>query len=83
MQMLTCGWTDRWMKKKKRQTEEKVGKHIEEWTGWTLPAQLEQLKTEQDGKGLLLSHLWCLNNLGPVVQSIVSLTSSVNSLSVL
>ena len=25
--------------------------------GWTLPAQLGQLKTEQDGKGLLRSHL--------------------------
>ena len=27
--------------------------------GWTLPAQPGQLKTEQDGKGLLRSHLWC------------------------
>ena len=25
--------------------------------GWTLPAQLGQLKTGQDSKGLLLSHL--------------------------
>ena len=25
----------------------------------TLPAQLGQLKTEQDGKGLLQIHLWC------------------------
>ena len=26
---------------------------------WTLPAQLGQLKTGQDGKGLLRIHLWC------------------------
>ena len=26
---------------------------------WTLPAQLGQLKTGQDGKGLLQTHLWC------------------------
>ena len=26
---------------------------------WALPAQLGQLKTGQDGKGLLRSHLWC------------------------
>ena len=29
---------------------------------WSLPAQLEQLQTGQDGKGLLLSNLWCLKN---------------------
>ena len=27
--------------------------------GWTLQAQLGQLKTGQDGKGVLQSHLWC------------------------
>ena len=26
---------------------------------WTLSAQLGQLKTGQDGKGLLQIHLWC------------------------
>ena len=26
---------------------------------WTLPAQLGRLKTGQDGKGLLQTHLWC------------------------
>ena len=31
--------------------------------GWTLPAQLGQLKTGQDGKGLLRSHLWCHSDL--------------------
>ena len=30
---------------------------------WTLPAQLGQLKTGQDGKGLLQSHLWCPDDL--------------------
>ena len=30
---------------------------------WTLPAQLEQLKTGQDGKGLLQIHLWCPDDL--------------------
>ena len=30
---------------------------------WTLPAQLGQLKTGQDGKGLLQIHLWCPNEL--------------------
>ena len=30
--------------------------------GWALPAQLGQLRTSQDGKGLLRSHLWCPND---------------------
>ena len=30
---------------------------------WTLPAQLGQLKTRQDGKGLLRIHLWCPDGL--------------------
>ena len=30
---------------------------------WTLPAQLGQLKTAQDGKGLLQIHLWCPDDL--------------------
>ena len=30
---------------------------------WTLPAQLGQLKTGQDGKGLLQIHLWCPDDL--------------------
>ena len=29
--------------------------------GWTLPAQLGQLKTGQDVKGLLRSRVWCPN----------------------
>ena len=48
-------------KKKKRQTEEKtVSKSGQEWT---LQAQLGQLKTGQDGKGLLRIHLWCPDDL--------------------
>ena len=30
---------------------------------WTLPAQIGQLKIGQDGKGLLLTHLWCPGDL--------------------
>ena len=30
---------------------------------WTLPAQLGQLKTGQDGKGMLQIHLWCPDDL--------------------
>ena len=30
---------------------------------WTLPARLGQLKTGQDGKGLLRIHLWCPDDL--------------------
>ena len=47
-------------KKKRRQTEEEVErKYIKSGPEWTLPAQLGQLKTGQDGKGLLRIHLWC------------------------
>ena len=37
---------------------------------WTLPAQLGQLKTGQDGKGLLQIHLWCPDNLPRLWDSI-------------
>ena len=30
--------------------------------GWSLQTQLGQLKTEQGGKRLLRSHLWCPND---------------------
>ena len=46
-------------KKEKGQTEEVVGRQYK----GTLPAQLEQLKTGQDGKGLLQLHQWCLDDL--------------------
>ena len=51
-------------KKKKRQTEKEVGRQCQRsGQEWTLPAQLGQLKTGQDGKGLLQIHLWCPDDL--------------------
>ena len=52
-------------KKKKRQTEEEVGRQYQrvDRNGLTLPAQRGQLKTGQDGKGLLRIHLWCPDDL--------------------
>ena len=51
-------------KKKKRQTEEEVWKTVSKsGQEWTLPAQLGQLKTGQDRKGLLRIHLWCPDDL--------------------
>ena len=51
-------------KKKKRQTEEEVGRQYQRVDrNGTLPAQLGQLKTGQDGKGLLRIHLWCPDDL--------------------
>ena len=32
--------------------------------GWILPVHLGQMKTGQEGKGLLQNHLWCPNDLG-------------------
>ena len=49
--------------------EKKVGRRrggktiLKSGQGWTLPAQLGQLKTGQDGEGLLQSRLLCLNDL--------------------
>ena len=37
---------------------------------WTLPAQLGQLKTDQDGKGLLQIHLWCPDDLPKLLDRI-------------
>ena len=42
---------------------------------WTLPAQLGQLKTEKGGKGLLLSHLWCPDDLPGLWDRIEKFTS--------
>ena len=45
-------------KEKKRQTEKRGGTTIlKNGPEWTLPALLGQLKTRQDEKGLLPSHL--------------------------
>ena len=47
--------------KRKKEADRRIdGKTISKsGQEWTLPAQLGQLKTEQDGKGLLRIHLWC------------------------
>ena len=37
---------------------------------WTLPAEVEQLKTGQDGKGLLPIHLWCPDDLPRLLDGI-------------
>ena len=51
-------------KKKKEADRRRGGKTISKsGQEWTLPAQLGQLKTGQDGKGLLQIHLWCPNDL--------------------
>ena len=51
-------------KKKKEADRRRGGKTISKsGQEWTLPAQLGQLKTGQDGKGLLGIHLWCPDDL--------------------
>ena len=48
-------------KKKEKEADRRRGGKTKSNSGqeWTLPAQLGQLKTGQDGKGLLRIHLWC------------------------
>ena len=47
-------------KKKKEADRRRDGKTISKsGQEWTLPAQLRQPKTAQDGKGLLRIYLWC------------------------
>ena len=51
-------------RKKKEVDRRRGGKTISKsGKEWTLPAQLGQLKTGQDGKGLLRIHLWCPDDL--------------------
>ena len=51
-------------KKKKEADRGRGGKTISKsGQEWTLPAQLGQLKTGQDGKRLLRIHLWCPDDL--------------------
>ena len=55
-------------KRKRDRQKKRWEDNIKEWTEmsgqkWTLPAQLGQLKTGQDGKGLLQIHLWCPDDL--------------------
>ena len=51
-------------KNKKKKTEEEVGRQYQRVDRKGLfPDQLGQLKTGQDGKGLLRIHLWCPDDL--------------------
>ena len=52
------------VKRKRKRGRQKRWKTISKsGQEWNLPAQLGQLKTGQDGKGLLRIHLWCPDNL--------------------
>ena len=52
-------------RKKKKEADRRGGGKTISKSGqeWTLPAQLGQLKTGQDGKGSLQIHLWCPDDL--------------------
>ena len=52
-------------RKKKKEADRRNGGKTISKSGqeWTLSAQLGQLKTGQDGKGLLQIHLWCPDDL--------------------
>ena len=51
-------------RKKKEADRRRGGKTISKnGQEWTLPAQLGQLKTGKNGKGLLQIHLWCPDDL--------------------
>ena len=55
---------EQWMEIEEKVERRRGGKTISKSVQkWTLLAQLRQLKTGQDGKGLLRSHLWCPNDL--------------------
>ena len=46
-------------KRKRGRQKKRLEDNIKELQEWILPAQLGQLKTGQDKKGLLRIHLWC------------------------
>ena len=50
-------------KRKRGRQKKRWEDNIKSGQEWTLPAQLGQLKTGQDGKGLLRIHLWCPDDL--------------------
>ena len=52
-------------RKKEKETDRRRGGKTISKSGqeWTLPAQLGQLKTGLDEKGLLRIHLWCPDDL--------------------
>ena len=49
--------------KKKRQKEVEAGRQYQEWIGMDFASSTKAVKTGQDGKGLLRTHLWCPDNL--------------------
>ena len=53
------------MKGKRKEADRRRGGKTISKSGqeWALPAQLGQLTTGQDGKGLLQIHLWCPDDL--------------------
>ena len=56
-------------KKEKEADRRRGGKTISKsGQEWTSPAQLGQLKTGQDGKGLLRIHLWCPRRPSKVIE---------------
>ena len=52
-------------RKKEKEADRRRGGEMQSKNGQeaTLPAQLGQLKTGQDGKGFLQIHLWCPDDL--------------------
>ena len=60
-----CNFATRLWKKKKTEVEKRSDRKtiFRSGQGRTLPAQLGQLKTGQDGQGLLRSHLCCLSDI--------------------
>ena len=50
-------------KKKRRQTEEEVGRQSQSGQEYILPGHFGRLKTGQDRMGLLRTHRWCPDDL--------------------
>ena len=50
-------------KRRRRRQKKRWEDNIKECSGLFLPAQLGQLKTGQEGKGLLQIHVWCPDDL--------------------
>ena len=51
------------MKKKRDRQKKRWEDNIKEWTGMDFASSTRALKTGQDGKGLLPTHLWCPDDL--------------------
>ena len=68
-------------KRKRGRQKKRWEDNIKEWTGMDFPAQLRQLKTCQDGKGLLQIHLWCPDDLPRLWDRIENRIISANNYS--